>query len=37
MVKKPSVNVGDVKDKFQSLCWEDPLEEGMAGHSSIPS
>ena len=20
---------------FQSLCWEDPLEEGMATHSSI--
>ena len=19
----------------QSLCWEDPLEEGMATHSSI--
>ena len=21
--------------KFQSLGWEDPLEEGMATHSSI--
>ena len=20
----------------QSLCWEDPLEKGMATHSSIP-
>ena len=22
---------------FQSLCWEDPLEEGMVTHSSIPA
>ena len=21
--------------QVQSLCWEDPLEEGMATHSSI--
>ena len=21
----------------RSLCWEDPLEEGMATHSSIPA
>ena len=21
--------------RVQSLCWEDPLEEGMATHSSI--
>ena len=21
----------------QSLCWEDPLEEGIATHSSIPA
>ena len=23
------------KTKFQSLDWEDPLEEGVATHSSI--
>ena len=22
--------------QVQSLCWEDPLEKGMATHSSIP-
>ena len=22
---------------WESLCWEDPLEEGMATHSSIPA
>ena len=21
--------------QVQSLCWEDPLEEGMATHSSV--
>ena len=23
--------------QVQSLCWEDPLEKGMATHSSIPA
>ena len=31
MVKDPPANAGDVR----SLGWEDPLEEGMAIHSSI--
>ena len=30
-MKNPPANVGDVRD----LGWEDPLEEGMATHSSI--
>ena len=25
----------DVRDSVQSLGWEDPLQEGMATHSSI--
>ena len=37
MIKKPLANEGDVIDKssVQSLGQEDPLEEGMATHSSI--
>ena len=37
MVKKPLANEGAVRDEglVQSLVWEDPLEEGMATHSSI--
>ena len=36
VVKNPPAKVGDIKDKrVQSLGWEDPLEEGMATHSSI--
>ena len=31
MVKNPSADAGDVRD----LGQEDPLEEGMATHSSI--
>ena len=30
----PSARAGDIK-KFRSLGQEDPLEEGMATHSSI--
>ena len=32
MVKNPPANVGDL---VQSLDQEDPLEKGMATHSSI--
>ena len=32
VVKNPPVNEGDM---FQSLGQEDPLEKGMATHSSI--
>ena len=35
MVKNLLANVGAVKDTGRSLGWEDPLEEGMATHSSI--
>ena len=31
-VKNPPANAGDL---VWSLGWEDPLEEGMATHSSI--
>ena len=34
VVNNPPVNTGDPRD-VQSLVWEDPLEEGMATHSSI--
>ena len=33
MVKNPSANIGE--KQVQSLGWKDPLEEGMATHSSI--
>ena len=32
MVKNLPANEGDLRDRF--LGWEDPLEEGMATHSS---
>ena len=35
VVKSPSANVGDIGDTIKSLGQEDPLEEGMATHSSI--
>ena len=35
VVKNPPVNAGDVRGWVLSLCCEDPLEEGMATHSSI--
>ena len=36
VVKNPPANAGDVREMwFQSLGWEDPLEEGMTTHSSI--
>ena len=34
-VKNPPANSGDVIDTVQSLGGEDPLEEGMAVHSSV--
>ena len=33
MVKNLPANEGDIR--VRSLGWEDPLEEGMATHSSI--
>ena len=35
MVKNPSASAGDIRDVVHSLGWEDPLEEGIATHSSI--
>ena len=35
MGKELACNVGDTEMQVQSLGWEDPLEEGMAIHSSI--
>ena len=36
MVKNQPDNTGDIRDIWiQSLGWEEPLEEGMATHSSI--
>ena len=35
MVKNPPANARDLRDMVQSLGQEDPLEEGMATHSSI--
>ena len=34
MVKNPPANGGDIRDMDVTLGWEDPLEEGMATHSS---
>ena len=35
MVKNPPANAGDTRDSSSAMGWEDPLEEGMATHSSI--
>ena len=35
MVKSLLANAGGVRTQVQFLGWEDPLEEGMAIHSSI--
>ena len=35
MVKNPPTGEGDTWNTVQSLGWEDPLEEGMATHSSV--
>ena len=37
MVKKPPASAGDEERLILSPDWEDPLEEGMATHSSILS
>ena len=34
VVKNPSASAGDIRDKDSVLGEEDPLEEGMAIHSS---
>ena len=35
MVKNPPASAGDLETQVQSLGQKDPLEEGMATHSSI--
>ena len=35
MVKNLPANAGDIRDSVRSLGQEDPLEEGLATHSSI--
>ena len=35
MVKTPPASAGDIRDASSSLGRQDPLEEGMATHSSI--
>ena len=35
VVKNPLANSGDIRDTVSKLGQEDPLEEGMALHSSI--
>ena len=35
VVKNPPANGGDIKPWIRSLGQEDPLEEGVATHSSI--
>ena len=35
VVKNLSANAGDIRDASSVLGWEDPLEKGMATHSSI--
>ena len=35
MVKNLPANAGVIKTWVRSLGWEDPLEEGVATHSSI--
>ena len=35
VLKNPPANAGEIRRGIQSLSQEDPLEEGMATHSSI--
>ena len=37
MVKNLSAKAEDIETWVRSLGWGDPLEEGMATHSSIPT
>ena len=37
MVKNPPANAGDIRDAGSIPSREDPLEEGMATHSSVPA
>ena len=35
VVKNPLANAGAAGDLVRSLGWEEPLEKGMATHSSV--
>ena len=35
VIKNPPASAGDIRDTGLTLGWEDPLEKGMATHSSI--
>ena len=35
VVENLPTNAGDLRDASSILGWEDPLEEGLAAHSSI--
>ena len=35
VVKNPPANAGDIRDVGSILGWKDPLEEGIATHSSV--
>ena len=37
MGKNPPANAGDIRDVGSIPGQEDPLEEGMATHSSVPA
>ena len=37
VVKNPTAKAGDAGDEAQSVGQEDPLEEEMVTHSSIPA
>ena len=37
MVKNPPAMQEPQEIRVQSLVWEDPLEKGIATHSSIPA
>ena len=37
VAKSPPANAGVRRDVVGFLGWEDPLEEGMATHCSIPA
>ena len=37
VVKNLSAKAGDIRNEVRSLSQEDPLEEDMVTHSSIPA
>ena len=37
VVKNSPASAGDARDEVRSLAQEEPLEEEMASHSSIPA